>query len=227
MSEEIWKDIKEYSGKYQIGSKGHVRSMNYNNTGKPKELKLKRNTYGFNEVTLSKNNKTKTYMVARLVAEHFIPNPNNKPKVMHIGDGADDSVENLKWAYESEIKFNMYKRGRRKLVIPRVYRVSYKHKYYKTFAKLAREYGITNSQLLHRLNKGWTVREAIEIPIQPVNHGARPRIAYEFYGEILPIKEIAKRVEKEEQLIRQRLSKGYDIYNAAETPVAVSKRRKK
>lgn len=225
MSEEIWEYIKVYGQKYQISSKGHVRSMNYNNTGKPKELKLKRNKYGFNEVTLSKNNKTKTYMVARLVAEHFIPNPNNKPKVMHIGDGADDNVENLKWAYESEIKFNMYKRGRRKLLIPRVYRVSYKHKYYKTFAELAREYGITNNQLLHRLNKGWTVREAIEIPIQPINHGSRPYKAYEFYGEILPIKEIVKRTGIPEKTIRKRLSKGWDIYNASETPIAIKMRR--
>ena len=47
---EEWKDIKGYDGKYRLSNTGKVESTNYNNTGKPKELKLKRNKYGFNEV---------------------------------------------------------------------------------------------------------------------------------------------------------------------------------
>ena len=47
---EIWKDILGYEGKYQVSNTGKVRSMNYNNTGKIRELKLKLNKYGYYEV---------------------------------------------------------------------------------------------------------------------------------------------------------------------------------
>lgn len=57
---EEWTDIKGYEGKYIISNTGKVVSLNYNNTGKPKESKLKINKYGYNEVKLSKNNKAKT-----------------------------------------------------------------------------------------------------------------------------------------------------------------------
>ena len=77
----MWVDVKGYDGKYQVSSDGRVRSTNYNRTGKTKELKLQLNRYGYYEVTLSKNNIATHYMVGRLVAEHFIPNPHFKPKV--------------------------------------------------------------------------------------------------------------------------------------------------
>jgi hypothetical protein len=109
--EEIWKDIKGYEGKYWLSNKGCVRSLNYNNTGKPKNLKIKVNKYGFCEVTLSKNNKRKTFMLARLVAEHFIPNPKNCPLVTNKNnDKLNCEVDNLKWVYESESKYLMYKK---------------------------------------------------------------------------------------------------------------------
>ena len=53
---EEWTDIEGYEGKYKLSNTGKVVSLNYNNTGKPKELKIKVNRYGYNEVTLSKNN---------------------------------------------------------------------------------------------------------------------------------------------------------------------------
>ena len=139
--EEIWKDIKGYENKYQVSNQGNVRSLNYNHTEKPRNLKLKINKYGFAEVKLSKNNKTKDFMVARLVAEAFIPNPENKPQIMHISkDGTNNNVTNLKWAYNSEIKFHMYKKGSRKIGKPSIYTISYKGKRYKNYNDLAKDY---------------------------------------------------------------------------------------
>ena len=129
------------NGKYQVSNKGNVRSLNYNNTGKIRNLKIKINKYGFSEVKLSKNNKAKDFMVARLVAEAFIPNPANKPQVMHISkDGTNNKVENLKWAYCSQVKFNTYKKGSRKIGIPSLNTISYKEKAYKNYTDMARDY---------------------------------------------------------------------------------------
>lgn len=221
---EVWRDIEGYEKKYSVSSQGNVKSLNYNNTGKERLLKQKINKYGFCEVKLSKNNKTKDFMVARLVAEAFLPNPRNKPKVIHLGENTNNSVDNLKWAYENEVHFNMYKKGSRKGK-PSGYKISYKKKYYNNYVELANEYGISNRQLIHRLSKGWTLDETLTIPMQPINHGGRPRICYEFYGEYLPIKAIAKKVGLTEKQIRHRLSKGWDIYNAAETPIGKINKR--
>lgn len=113
---EIWSDIPGFEKKYQISTKGNVMSLNYNNTGMPHLLKLKINQKtGQCEVKLSKNNITKNYMVARLVAEVFIPNPLFKDEVMHLSqDKSDNSVDNLEWAYKSETRHNMYNKGCRK-----------------------------------------------------------------------------------------------------------------
>lgn len=92
---EEWVDIVGYEGKYQVSNTGKVRSLNYNNTGQIKELKQKLNRYGYYEVKLSKNNKTKDFMVGRLVAEHFIDNRNFKDKVIHKKEVTNNSIENL------------------------------------------------------------------------------------------------------------------------------------
>lgn len=55
------------------------------------------------KVTLSVNGKEHQYLIHRLVAESFIPNPQNKPEVNHInGDRFDNRVENLEWVTASE-----------------------------------------------------------------------------------------------------------------------------
>lgn len=139
--EEVWKDIKGYENKYQVSNLGNVRSLNFNNTRKPGNLKIKINHLGFSEVKLSKNNKTKDFMVARLVAEAFIPNNNNRPEVMHISkDKQDNSVDNLRWAYKSETRHNMYNKGSRKIGVPSGNKISYKRKGFKNFTCLAKKH---------------------------------------------------------------------------------------
>lgn len=110
---EIWKDIKGYEGLYQISNLGRVRSLDrtqivYNrfcNVEKSIKGKILKNVYrkGYTIIGLHKDGKTKNIFVHRLVAEAFIPNPNNKPCVNHINTVRDDNrIENLEWCTHKE-----------------------------------------------------------------------------------------------------------------------------
>lgn len=94
---EIWKNISGYEG-YMVSNLGRVKSLNYNKTGKPQILKNKKLNNGYLRVHLYKDRKVKCYLVHRLVADAFIPNPNNLTEVNHINeDKTDNRVDNLEW----------------------------------------------------------------------------------------------------------------------------------
>lgn len=96
--EEIWRDVKEYEGYYQVSNRGIVKSLNYNHTGKEGILKAQDNGDGYLYVNLWKEGKMKSCTIHRLVAIAFLPNPNNLPEVNHISeDKSDNRVENLEW----------------------------------------------------------------------------------------------------------------------------------
>ena len=91
---EIWKDIEGYFGKYQISNYGRVKSLErvvkkvrYGKTffSKINEtvVKCSLDKYGYYKVGLWINGKSKRCFVHRLVAEAFIPNPDNLPPVNH------------------------------------------------------------------------------------------------------------------------------------------------
>ena len=102
---EKWKDINGYEGLYKVSNKGRVKSLNYNHTKKEKILKPYINNCGYEIVCLSKNNTRKQYLIHRLVAEAFIPNPNNYSEVNHINeDKLNNYVNNLEWCNK---KYNM------------------------------------------------------------------------------------------------------------------------
>lgn len=95
---EIFKDIKGYEGLYQVSNLGRVKSLNYNHSKKEKILKNSQ-CGDYYTVQLYKNGKGKTRLVHCLVAETFIPNPNNYPCVNHKKEleKGNNSIENLEW----------------------------------------------------------------------------------------------------------------------------------
>ena len=103
--EEIFKDIKGYEGLYQISNFGNVKSLNYNHTCKEKLLKQMLQNHGYFCVSLFKP--LKRFQIHRLVAEAFIPNPDNLPQVNHKDeDKANNHVGNLEWCtYKYNINY--------------------------------------------------------------------------------------------------------------------------
>lgn len=101
-SEEIWKDIIGYEGLYQVSSLGRVRSLDrYDSRNcfwEGRILKLYTRKGGYLFVQLHLNGKGKNYLVHRLVAIAFIPNPDNLPEVNHLDeDKTNNRVENLEF----------------------------------------------------------------------------------------------------------------------------------
>lgn len=105
-TEEVWKDIKGYEGLYQVSNRGRVKSLERRVVGKNGNMyyyheKIKKAclmNHGYMVVDLHKNGKNKHAYIHRLIAEYFIPNPENKPQINHKnGIRHDNRIENLEW----------------------------------------------------------------------------------------------------------------------------------
>lgn len=99
---EIWKDIEKFEGFYQISTLGNVRSLDridsrgWKRKGSMKAKML--TSDGYETVKLNKNGVGKKFLVHRLVAMTFIPNPSHYPMVNHINENKiKNSVDNLEW----------------------------------------------------------------------------------------------------------------------------------
>jgi hypothetical protein len=107
---EQFKDIPDYEGLYQVSDLGRIKSLerrvfalNKNCIYKPIIIKSFVTKRGYFEVRLCTNNTSKAKKIHRLLAESFIPNPNQKPQVNHIdANRLNNKISNLEWVNNRE-----------------------------------------------------------------------------------------------------------------------------
>lgn len=120
--QEVWKDVPDYEGLYQVSNLGRVKSLSrYVNGRKPnvrpvreRILKFSMDKDKYHEVVLCPNGKVrKHHRVHRLVAQAFIPNPDNLPEIDHIdGDPENNRADNLRWVTRQQNEMNPITRQR-------------------------------------------------------------------------------------------------------------------
>ena len=107
MDKELWKDVKNYEGLYQVSNYGRVKRLEglIYATGKHTYTYIKKERIlkpilccGYLYVSLSKHNKRKNVRIHKLVAEAFIPNPNNYNNIDHKDTNKQNNrADNLIW----------------------------------------------------------------------------------------------------------------------------------
>ena len=109
---DILYDVVGYEGLYKINKNGEVLICKLNRLMSP----VFRGKDNRPSVQLSKNSNRKGYYIHKLLAEHFIPNPENLPFIDHIDqDIYNNNIDNLRWASASTNMFNKKKHKNNKL----------------------------------------------------------------------------------------------------------------
>ena len=112
--EEIWKDVEDFEGLYQVSNLGRIKSVFREGTkgGIIKQFSAK----GYMKVNLHKNGEEHFIYTHRIVAIAFVPNPNKKPQVNHInGNKHDNRAINLEWNTSAENLEHSIENGLRSL----------------------------------------------------------------------------------------------------------------
>lgn len=146
----MWKDIKDWEDKYEINELGEVRNKNSKHI-----IKAEPNPAGYFRVCLYDSKRSpcyKKYFVHRLVAETFLPNPENLPEVNHLdNDISHNYLSNLEWSNKLKNELQSHKTGRKPY---RPFKVIFQNgteKIYDVKPDLARELNLTRGQINHWL----------------------------------------------------------------------------
>ena len=132
MKKEYWKPVVGYEGLYEVSNLGRVKSLKF---GKERILKPQKDTSGYLCVTLCKNNNQCQFKVHRLVAEAFIPNPNNLPQINHKDEcKTNNIVSNLEWC---DRKYNVNYGTRTEKCSKKVYQYTLDGKFVKEWKSTA------------------------------------------------------------------------------------------
>lgn len=177
---EIWKDIEGFEGIYQVSNKGRVKSLDryklkkgYKNPvfypsqilrpdysgGKKEYLQNYRITLGLGYMKDKERGASKHFSINRLVAEAFIPNPDNYDIVLHKdGDIANNCVENLEWAdIKTHRDHERYILGRELGTKKTKMQCIETGKVYNSLKEIANEYKMKSYGSLVALSKGYYV----------------------------------------------------------------------
>ena len=164
---EEWKDVMGFEGWYQVSSLGRVKRLKkvHCNHGKRNIVKREyilcptKDRKGYYTVSISNGEIRTTRKVHRLVAEAFIPNPEEKPQVDHKNRiRADNRVENLKWASNKE---NARNSNHQTMI--KAFGES------KGISEWAEQFGLKKETVIARLQRGWNNEDAVSI--KPLREG--------------------------------------------------------
>ena len=139
-----WKPVVGFEEYYEVTDYGAVRSLHSGKKRYHKLLKPKNSSYSYHEYNLKSCEKNKCICSHRLVAQAFIPNPNNLPQVDHInGVKIDNRIQNLHWVTNKEninnpITLERWRESYEKLKSTEVYKKSKKRGAKKAAIKVAK-----------------------------------------------------------------------------------------
>lgn len=161
--EEIWKDVKGFEGIYQVSNLGNIKTLQRNIYRKgtdrlhyiqpEKILNPPLLPIGYKYMSMHNGGQKKVKSIHSLVAEAFIPNPENKRTINHKdGNKLNNRVDNLEWATDKENLNHALENGLSK----RFSLIAYDENSFFSFKSVreALKYGYKQTSISEAVNKG-------------------------------------------------------------------------